>query len=180
VGISQRLKKLGHGGLNPVKRYFKEHTIPHSMTLEFREVTEKNFDEFIGLEVKQDQGDNFFFKSTRPNLMTLAQGYIYNPHTKVLAVYDGKTMVGSVFYSPRAGPPGRARKAWLIRFMIDKRYQGRGLGKRAMELLFERIKAENGGERVRSGSPTSRTTRSRRPFTGAWASSRAGRGWRAR
>lgn len=113
------------------------------MALEFREVTEENFDEFIGLEVKPEQADCFFFKSTKPNMMSLAQAHVYE-ESQILAVYDGDTMVGSVFYHP--GPPP---DIWLHRFMIDKRYQGKGLGRQTMLMLFERIRAENKGREIR-------------------------------
>ncbi len=111
------------------------------MTLEFREVTEDNFDEFIALEVKLDQKDNFFFRSTKPNIMSLAQTYIFKG-ARILALYAGDTMVGSMFYSREDAVPSNF---WLIRFMIDQRYQGKGYGRQAMLMLFDRVKSENGG-----------------------------------
>lgn len=114
------------------------------MTLKFRDVTEENFDEFIALEVKPGQKDNFFFKSTKPNIMSLAQIYIYKDH-RILAVYADDIMVGSVFYSPNTNMLGIPNRAWLTRFMIDRRHQGKGYGRQTMLMLFERIRKENGG-----------------------------------
>lgn len=69
--------------------------------------------------------------------MSLAEAYVFKRGSKVLAVYNGKTMVGALFYMP----PKRG-KAWLTRFMIDKRYQGKGFGRRTMVMLIERVKIE--------------------------------------
>ncbi len=120
------------------------------MALEFREVTEENYQEFIELEVKPDQKDCFFFKSTKPNMMTLAQAYIY-PERKVLAVFDDDVLLGSVFFNPDTAPPDKSRKAWLTRLMIDQRYQGKGFGKRTMELLIATIKQHHNGRQVKLG-----------------------------
>jgi diamine N-acetyltransferase len=112
------------------------------MTLEFREVTEENFEEFVTLEVSPEQKENFYFRRADPNLWSLAQTYIFKG-ARILALYDGDTMVGSMFYSRDDTNPSNF---WLIRFMIDQRYQGKGYGRQAMLMLFDRVKAENNGE----------------------------------
>ena len=119
--------------------------------LEFRKVTDEIFEEFIELEVKPEQKDNFYFRKTKPNLWTLAQGYVNHPYSKVLAVYDDQTLIGSVFYSPNANPHAEKREAWVVRLMIDQRYQGKGYGRQTMEFLLRRIHDENQGQRVRVG-----------------------------
>ena len=121
------------------------------MSLELREVTDEIFEEFIELEVKPEQKDNFYFKRTKPNLWTLAQGYVNYEHSSVLAVFDDDTLIGSVFYSPNANPHAEEREAWVVRLMIDQRYQGKGYGRQTMELLLHRIQEENDGQRVRIG-----------------------------
>lgn len=121
------------------------------MTLEFRPVTEEIFHEFIELEVKPDQQINFYFKRTKPNLWSLAQAYIYSPHSKCLAVYSDDVLIGSVFYTPNTAPPDHPREAWITRLMIDQRYQGQGLGRALMELLLKTIHEENDGQPVKVG-----------------------------
>lgn len=106
--------------------------------------------EFIGLEVRPEQADCFFFKSSKPNLMSLAQMHVYKG-SQILAVYEGETMVGSVFYCPDTTPKNKTAKAWLTRFMIDRRYQGRGLGRQTMLMLMDRIRRENKGRRTTLG-----------------------------
>ena len=120
------------------------------MELEFRNVTEENFFEFIELEVKPEQKNCFFFKSTKPNMMSLAQAHVYEG-SQIIAVYDRDTMVGSMFFTPCTDSQEKPRKAWLTRFMIDQRYQGKGYGRQAMKMLFDIIKKENGGEPVNLG-----------------------------
>ncbi|MFH0816172.1 MAG: GNAT family N-acetyltransferase [Methanobacteriota archaeon] len=117
------------------------------MAIRFEEITDKNFHECIDLEVHPEQKDCFYFKSNRPNVMSLAEAHIYKDH-KVLAVYDGETMVGTVFYSPENDFGG----AWLTRLMIDRRYQGKGHGRRAMEMLIGRIREETHGKCARLGT----------------------------
>jgi diamine N-acetyltransferase len=117
------------------------------MPLRFEEITDKNFHECLALEVHPEQKDSFYFKSNRPNAMSLAEAYIYKDH-KVLAIYDDETMVGTVFYSPKNDFGG----AWLTRLMIDRRHQGKGLGRRTMEMLVERIREETHGECARLGT----------------------------
>ena len=120
------------------------------MTLEFREVTDENFNEFIELEVHEKQRNSFYFKRTKPNLWSLAQLHIHEG-SKIVAIYAGGMLVGSMFYNSNTAPLGEGNKAWLTRFMIDKRYQKRGYGRQAMLMLFERVKAENGSETVSLG-----------------------------
>jgi diamine N-acetyltransferase len=117
------------------------------MPLRFEEITDKNFHDCINLEVHPEQKDCFYFKSNRPNVMSLAEAYIYKDH-KVLAIYDGETMVGTVFYSPKNDFGG----AWLTRLMIDRRHQGKGFGRKAMKMLVERIRDETRGKCARLGT----------------------------
>ncbi|MFO7618166.1 MAG: GNAT family N-acetyltransferase [Thermoplasmata archaeon] len=111
------------------------------MTLEFREVTEDNFEEFVRLEVSPDQKNNFYFKRTDPNLWSLAQMHVYKG-SRIRAIYADDIMVGGMFYAPSLAPE-HPERAWLTRFMIDQRHQGKGHGRKAMLMLFDRVKAEN-------------------------------------
>ena len=120
------------------------------MPLQFREITEENYQEFIELEVKPDQKDCFFFKSTKPNMMTLAQAYVFKG-TEVLAIYDGGSMIGGVYFDTNCGIEDERTIAWLTRLMIDQKYQGNGYGRRAMEMLINRIKMANQGKSIRLG-----------------------------
>ena len=108
------------------------------MVLRFAKITGKNYHECIALAVREDQADCFYFKSSKPNVMSLAEAYVFGSGSQVLAIYDGKTMVGALFYVPEV----KDGKAWLTRLMIDQRYQGKGYGRTAMEMLIRRVRRE--------------------------------------
>jgi diamine N-acetyltransferase len=116
------------------------------MNLRFEEITDENFHDCIALEVHPEQKDCFYFKSHKPNVMSLAEAYVYKG-SKVLAIYDGDTLVGTVFYSPKNDDGD----AWLTRLMIDRRHQGKGFGRRTMEMLIRRISDESAGQCARLG-----------------------------
>jgi diamine N-acetyltransferase len=109
------------------------------MAIRLEEITFDNYHECIDLEVFPEQKDNFYFKSTKPNMMSLAEAYVFGNNSQVLAIYSDETMVGAMFYNTSLDAEVNA---WLIRFMIDKRYQKRGFGRKALEMLIERVRKE--------------------------------------
>ncbi len=113
------------------------------MALRFRRITGKNYHECMELSVRDDQANCFYFNSSRPNMMSLAEAYVFGNRSQVLAICDGKTMVGALFYTPAA----KTGSAWLTRLMIDKRYQGKGYGRKAMEMLIRRV-SRQGAKRL--------------------------------
>ena len=70
-----------------------------------------------------------------PNAISIAEAY-FRKEAWFRAIYAGETPVGFVmlYEVPKYG----AYAVW--RFMIDARYQGRGYGNRAMELVINRIR----------------------------------------
>jgi diamine N-acetyltransferase len=77
-----------------------------------------------------------------PNAVSIAQAY-FN-HTAVFrAIHAGETPVGFIMWRPAEMP----RCTVLWRFMIDRNHQGRGHGRRALQLWLGRL-AEQGQERV--------------------------------
>lgn len=58
-----------------------------------------------------------------------------------VGIYDGKTLVGFAMYGFfwEYLPFGRV---WLDRLLIDKNYQHKGYGKKAIEVLLKRLKHE--------------------------------------
>jgi len=119
------------------------------MPLKFQQITEENYHELIDLEVKPDQKNCFYFKSTKPNMMSLAEAYV-RKGSQVLAVYDDEIMIGCVFYAIH-NPQEKDPMAWITRLMIDQRYQGKGFGRETMELLIARIKEEASGKNLKIG-----------------------------
>jgi len=130
---------------NPSNNYKSRDCIRLPMRLTLEPITACNYHECIALEAFPEQKDCFYFKSNKPNVVSLAEAYVYKG-SRVLAIYDSKTMVGALFYNP----PKRG-KAWLTRLMIDRRYQRRGYGRKAMEMLVELVRKEARGKSVRLG-----------------------------
>ncbi len=78
-----------------------------------------------------------------PNAVSLAEAYAT---TKVWprAIYAGEEPVGFAMLSD----DDDQRRYYLWRFMIDQRFQGRGYGRAAMELVESYVRTRPGGERI--------------------------------
>ncbi len=100
------------------------------MALQLRKITRDNLHECIGLSIKDDQKN---FVAT--NVVSIAQAYV-EPTFVPLAIYADDTMVGFVMY----GHEPKTGFDWIIRLMIDARYQGRGYGRATMLEVLERLK----------------------------------------
>jgi diamine N-acetyltransferase len=112
------------------------------MTVELRRVTEENFRAVVKLEVLAEQAG-----FVAPNVRSLAETYIY-PDAEPRAVYADGDLVGFVLFHPI--DPERPREGHLIvRLMIDRRFQDRGLGRQALEAAVDWIRRECKVERVR-------------------------------
>lgn len=71
------------------------------------------------------------------NSFSLAQAH-YMPHCMPLAVYDDDTLVGFCMYGldPEDG------QYWIMRLMVDEKFQSRGYGRKAMELVLGIIRKD--------------------------------------
>lgn len=100
--------------------------------MQLKEVTRENFIDVINLKVKLRQRD--FVGS---NEYSLAEAFV-KPECVPLAVYLGNTLVGFTMYS-RCEP--ESGQLWIYRIMIGARYQHRGYGRKALQLLIQHIEA---------------------------------------
>ena len=99
--------------------------------INFREITEKNLKSIIDLNVKEDQKDYVALNS-----VSIAQGH-----------YSKSAWFKGIFYDDR--PVGfvmldlieEENKCFLWRFMIDKKYQGKGYGKIALTQVIDYVKS---------------------------------------
>jgi diamine N-acetyltransferase len=91
-----------------------------------------NFRSVLDLSVSPEQKT-----FVAPNQYSLAQAYA-QPEFVPLALYLGNTPVGFAMYC--LDPEDR--QYWIVRLMIDRRFQGNGYGRKAMGLLIERIRAQ--------------------------------------
>ncbi|MEW6031436.1 MAG: GNAT family N-acetyltransferase [Bacillota bacterium] len=98
-----------------------------------REIDGANWLECVRLTVSEAQKG-----MVASNAFSLCQAR-YEPGWKPLAVYEKDRMVGFVMFSETAHPEWGY---WIVRLMIDKAHQGRGLG-RATLVEVLRLMAEN-------------------------------------
>ena len=99
--------------------------------ISIKEITRENLDEVLALSVNESQRT---FVST--NAESLAQAYVYSKTAYPFAVYEDSTLVGFImmgYYEVK-------QYYTLWKFMIDKRYQNRGYGRKALELGIKFLK----------------------------------------
>ncbi|MBE5996977.1 MAG: GNAT family N-acetyltransferase [Lachnospiraceae bacterium] len=103
--------------------------------IKLTEVTEENWFEAADLSVKDDQ-KNF----VAPVIGILARGYVYRDcNARIYVIENDGTIVGvSLVREFTDEPLGYD----LQQFMIDRRYQGKGYGSEALELILNELRKE--------------------------------------
>lgn len=99
------------------------------MSISLREITKDNFKDCVDLKVAEEQK---YFVAT--NVMSIAQSKVYS-HMIPLAVYKNEEIVGFTLY----GKDPESNKYYIIRLMIDEKFQDEGFGKQATLKLIERM-----------------------------------------
>ena len=110
--------------------------------ISLKEVTKENIDEVLALSVDEDQKG---FVSS--NADSLAQAYVYSETAFPFAVYEGSELVGFImmgYYEKKA-------YYTLWKFMIDRRYQNRGYGRKALELGIQFLRDRSGVSEIYTG-----------------------------
>ena len=97
-----------------------------------RNIDYDNFRKIIELKVHENQLD--FLTS---NAVSIAQSKV-QPECIPLAIYNDEKAIGFAMY----GIDRRDGQYWIYRFMIDKKYQTKGLGKAALQLLINQIQKD--------------------------------------
>lgn len=107
-----------------------------------QKVTKENLDDVLSLTV--DESQRTFVSS---NAESLAQAYVYSETAYPFAVYDDKTIVGFIMM----GYYEAKEYYTLWKFMIDKKHQHRGYGRKALELGIQFIKDKFDAKEVYTG-----------------------------
>ncbi|WBS02401.1 GNAT family N-acetyltransferase [Pseudoduganella sp. SL102] len=111
------------------------HTAPmpqSGTTLEF--VTRKNFEAVMNIELPPHQAQ--FVAS---NAFSLAQASFY-PNSRPRAIHHDGQLAGFLLYGINTNDePGCYG---IFRLMVDPKFQSRGVGRRAMELLLQELRAQ--------------------------------------
>lgn len=99
-------------------------------------VTEENWAEIASLSVKEHQKG-----FVAPAIGILARGYVYRDcNAAVYAFEDDGTIVGAALVREFTDEPLGYD---LQQFMIDGRYQNRGYGSQALQLILNELREEN-------------------------------------
>lgn len=105
----------------------------------FKEITKDNFNECIYLDIEEDQK-----KYVAANIYSIAGAYValtnHDFIPMLYAIYNEETMVGFIAMSYEQDNHG-VYFYDIYRFMIDKRYQKKGYGKRALIKALEILKS---------------------------------------
>jgi diamine N-acetyltransferase len=102
------------------------------MGITIQEITADNFVEAIHLKVKKEQ-ENF----VASNAVSIAQSK-FHTFLKCFGIYDGNIMVG---FSAFGKNPDDGT-IWIVRHMIAEQYQGKGYGKRGLQVLIGHLRSE--------------------------------------
>ena len=109
--------------------------------LKLKKTNRKNVEEILKLEVFDNQK-----RFVAPNNISIIEAYlaiVENGHVFTFGIYNddapvGFLMIGFDMNSDDEGAPRIAKGNYNIwRFMIDKKFQGKGFGKKAMDLALE-------------------------------------------
>ena len=98
-------------------------------TVSLRAVTRENVRAVCDLELGEGQRH-----LVAPAAYTVAEGH-YEPGALLRAIYAGERPVGVLLVEVDAGTP------YLVRFMVDAEHQGSGIGRHAVELLVDELRA---------------------------------------
>jgi diamine N-acetyltransferase len=104
-------------------------------TITLREITKETLDDILDLRVSDRQKQ--FVAS---NAKSIAQAHFAQDVAWFRAIYADEVPVGFLMLEDDSANA----TYFLWRFMIDERYQKRGFGKRALELLIRHVKTRPG------------------------------------
>jgi diamine N-acetyltransferase len=114
--------------------------------ISLRKINRSNLDQVINLNVKPKQR-----LLVAPNAKSIAQSH-YTRGTWLRAIYLDNTPIGLVllFDSSLKFKTIKQKIPYisLWRFMVDGRYQGKGYGKKALELVIEYVKSRPNAKEI--------------------------------
>jgi len=109
---------------------------PASVSL--REITADTVRAIVGLAVAESQKG-----FVAPNAVSLAQA-LFAPEAWYCAIYVGEEPAGFVMLEDESlcAPPPESPSIGVWRFMVDARFQGRGVGRAALLKVIEHVRAK--------------------------------------
>ena len=114
-------------------------------TVTLREITEKTVRPICALS---DTLSPAHKKMVADNAISIAEAH-FSPHARFRAIYADETPVGfiMIYIGPEDEEQGKLNKVYFLwRLMVAASYQGKGYGRRAVELLIDKVKADGATE----------------------------------
>jgi len=105
--------------------------------IKLKELNKENYLACILLELHPGQVDNL-----ASNAISIAQSK-FEKHYRTRAIYKENEVIGFLAFCHEDDPED-LELYWLFRFMIDKRFQGKGYSSEALKLLADEVKALGG------------------------------------
>jgi len=105
--------------------------------IELKEVTKENFEEVIALNAG-DEG-----KFVAGNLSSMAAAKVYLEATP-LAIYNNEVLVGFLMHEIDSDNNNH----YICRLMVDKKYQAKGYGKQAMEVIIKKLQEDKSRNKI--------------------------------
>ncbi len=106
--------------------------------MEFRAIDKWNYWDCITLEV--DKTQEHFVADNKQSLVEAA----FEENLYTLGIYHEEKMIGFILYDYDENIPGWS----MSRFMIDKKYQGRGYGKKATKEFLDYFKENHDADKI--------------------------------
>ncbi|GEM53152.1 GNAT family N-acetyltransferase [Empedobacter brevis] len=106
------------------------------MEIQFREITADNFYDVCLLTTNGNGIPTFDEEFICCNAVSIAESKYY-PLLQTEAIYNGENLIGFILSGPYFKDDGNF---WVLRYMIDHKYQGKGYGKKAFISFIEKIK----------------------------------------
>lgn len=113
------------------------------MIIELRPLDDSNIEACRKLKVSEKQADYIAF-----NDKSIADAADNAKVARPFVIYADEVVVGFTMFAFEPDYEDPDDRYWLWRFMIDERYQGRGYGRKALELIIAYFK-EHGATNIR-------------------------------
>lgn len=111
----------------------------NTTTVKIEELNAENWYECCKLEVSEHQKEYM-----EPNAISIAQSK-FEPGLKPYAIYFEEKVVGFLMYNT---VPEELDGYWVYRIMVDKHYQGKGIGKAATKLMIAEMEKSLNAEKI--------------------------------
>ena len=107
------------------------------MTVSLNPVTRENYEEVCNLQLEKQQEDY-----VADNIWSLVES-MFNPTYQTRAIYYNAIPVGFLMWVPQ-----KPDEVSIWRFMVDKKYQHKGIGRKALQLAIDEIKQTEGLKQI--------------------------------